>query len=243
MLVAMRRFRWSLVLFLPVFLAACQTSGEIDNPAQRRATWFSFLSGEDIAAECIASGREQLRLIYYADRDIQVRIYDIDLGLRPEPQLRSRVLTFVANDWFPLPILTDPTRPFRPFESIANLSIESAEAIVTELRDAGWATQPPPIGRRIASHSYAWLIAGCIDGQFHYQVFEYPDEEFLNFRFPAVLFDLDTTEIDVAQHPNDGIRRRYSQGFGSTPDEPNDEMLRGRRHNLVVNARGVEFSY
>ncbi len=234
--------RLLLAFLVPMILGACQTDGEIDNPAQRRATWFSFLSGEDIASDCVASGRDRLRLIYYADRDVQVRIYDIDLDVTPEPQVRSRVLTFTANDWFPWPILTDPTRPFRPFESVARISPDAAQDIVQELLDAGWWTDPPPIGRKIASHSYAWLIAGCHEGRFAYQVFEYPDDAFLDFRFPATLFANDTTDIDVTPYPDDGVRRTYSRTFGSVPDTPHDDLYRDRRHNLIVTPNGVDYT-
>lgn len=228
---------------LPAFLAGvallagCASSGEIDNPLQRRATWFSFISGEDIASECVASGREHYRLTYIADRDVQVRIYDIDAETTPTPQLRSRIMTVAASDWFPMPILTDPSRPFRPYDSIAPLSTETTQAIVDDLIQAGWSTSPAPVGRKIASHSFTWLAAGCRNGVFSFQVWEYPDETFLGLAFPSILFQADTSGIAVNTHPSDGERRTYNAFIGRTADNmPGD----GRHlYNMEIGPDGV----
>lgn len=218
-------------------LAGCASSGEIDNPLQRRATWFSFISGEDIASECVASGRERYRLTYIADRDIQVRIYDIDAETSPAVQLRSRIMTVAASDWFPLPILTDPSRPFRPYDSVTNLSDADFETIEADLLQAGWSTQPPPVGRKIASHSFSWLVAGCRNGEFSFQVWEYPDPAFQDLKFPDLLFAADTSGIRLAPLPTDGERRTYDAFTGRTADNmPGD----GRHlYNMEVGQAGV----
>ncbi|MBO6837270.1 MAG: hypothetical protein JJ878_20885 [Alphaproteobacteria bacterium] len=235
----MRRQALSLALatVLTGLIAGCTSNGEIDNPVQRRATWFSFLSGDDIAAECEASGRERYRLTYIADREIQVRIYDIDADMPPKPQLRTRVMQVAASEWFPLPVLEDPSRPFRPYDTVTTLSEEDMTAIRDDLLNAGWSTQPPPIGRKIASHSYAWLVAGCRDGAFSFQVWEYPDAEFDALAFPAVLFAAENSGIDVVPPPTDGERRTFDRFMGRTGDNmPSD----GRElYNMQVVPRGV----
>ncbi|MDW3207071.1 MAG: hypothetical protein R8L07_16150 [Alphaproteobacteria bacterium] len=218
-------------------LAACTTDGEIDNPAQRRATWFSFISGDDIAAECEASGRERYRLTYLADREIQVRIYDIDADVAPAPQLRTRVLQVAASEWFPLPLFEDPSRPFRPYDSVTTLPEADLDAIREDLLAAGWSTEPPPVGRKIASHSFAWLVAGCRDSAFSFQVWEYPDAEFAGLNFPDVLFAVDNSAIDVVPPPTDGERRTFNRFMGRTgSNTPTD----GRElYNMQVGPRGV----
>lgn len=235
----MRRHALPIVLATLVtgLLAGCTTDGEIDNPAQRRATWFSFLSGDDIAAECEASGRERYRLTYIADREIQVRVYDIDADVTPTPQLRTRVLQVAASEWFPVPLFEDPSRPFRPYDFVTSLSDDDLNAVREDLLKAGWSTEPPPIGRKIASHSYAWLVAGCRDGAFSFQVWEYPDAEFANLTFPDVLFAVDNSAIDVVPPPTDGERRTFNRFMGRTGDNmPSD----GRElYNMQVGPRGV----
>jgi hypothetical protein len=221
-------------------LAGCATSGEIDNPAERRFTWFSFISGEDIARDCAATGRERYRLTQIADREIQVRVYDIDAGLAPDTQLRSRVLAGAANDWFPWPILTDPSRPFRPHEAVAPLPPEKLTAVRDALVAAGWSTRPPPVGRLIASHSYSWLAAGCRDGQFHFQVWEYPDADYLSLGFPAILTETDGNPIRPRPEPTDGERRTFNAFMGRTGGNmPTD----GRElYNMKIGPNGVTIS-
>lgn len=220
-----------------VILAGCTASGEIDNPAQRRATWFSFISGEDIAAACEAHGRERYRLTYYADRRVQVRVYDIEPTATPAAQLRVRVLQTAANTWFPWPIFEDPSRPFRPYDSVSPLSAAQLEAIRTDLQENGFATRPPPIDRKLASRSYFWLAAGCRDGRFSFQAWEYPDPEFLGLAFPETLFQADASGIPVEPPPEDGQRRVYDANLGSPRgDGPGD---RGLLYNLRVDPRGI----
>lgn len=230
-------FRICIFAVLAASVTGCASDGEIDNPVQRRATWFSFISGQDIAAECEATGREQYRLTYIADRDIQVRIYDIDAEVTPDPQLRSRVLTVAASDWFPLPLFEDPTRPFRPRDRVANLSETELDAFRTRLVADGWSSEPPPIGREIASNSFTWLAAGCRNGTFSFQVWDYPDPEFLNLTFPEVLFISDPSDVPVAPYPDDGERRVYDAFTGRTGgNTPSD----GRNlYNMVVGPRGM----
>lgn len=227
----------ALALLALGLLAGCTTSGEIANPAERRATWISFISGEDIAAACDAGGRERYRLTYYADRDIQVRIYDIDPNAGPAPQLRARILQVAASTWFPWPVFADPSRPFRPYDAVSTLTPDQMSAIRDDLAENGLGTQPPPIDRKLASHSYFWLAAGCRNGEFSFQVWEYPDESFRSLRFPEILFDADATGIEVVPPPEDGERRTYNAFMGRTGDnQPGDGRT---RYNLRVDPRGV----
>jgi hypothetical protein len=218
-------------------LAGCTTGGEIDNPVQRRATWISFISGEDIAASCAANGREHYRLTYYADRDIQVRVYDVEQTGDPAAQLRARVLQVAANAWFPWPLFEDPSRPFRPYDRVSDLSDVQLAAIRTNLAESGLGTRPPPVDRKLASHSYFWLAAGCRDGEFAFQAWEYPDPDFAALDFPEILFEADATAIPVEPTPADGKRRTYNAFTGRTAgNQPADGRT---RYNLRVDPRGV----
>lgn len=218
-------------------LVGCTTGGEIDNPVQRRATWISFISGEDIAAACAANGRERYRLTYYADRDIQVRVYDVEPNADPAAQLRARVLQVAANAWFPWPLFEDPSRPFRPYDKVSSLSDAQMAAIRSDLAENGLGTQPPPVDRKLASHSYFWLAAGCQDGTFAFQVWEYPDPDFKALDFPEIVFEADSTGIAVEPPPADGKRRTYNAFTGRTGDnQPADGRT---RYNLRVDPRGV----
>ena len=60
-----------------VFLAACQSTGDISDPFSRRSAWGSFISGGDIRAACQPGSPATYRLVYNANREDQVRIYDL----------------------------------------------------------------------------------------------------------------------------------------------------------------------
>jgi hypothetical protein len=228
-------------LSLIILLAGCASNGEIDNPLTRRSTWFSFISGEDIATSCRADGGERYRLTYIADRNIQVRIYDINADVTPVPQLRSRIMTVAASDWFPWEVLSDPSRPFRPFDKVETLSPAKLDAIRQDLLASGWSTQPAPVGKKIASTSYAWLVAGCRNGQFSFQAYEYPDPAFQALTFPEILFQVDNNDIAVRQPPTDGVRRTLTPNQAIGGRAAADEG--GFIYNMQVSADGVSVSH
>jgi hypothetical protein len=229
------------LLSLIIILAGCASSGEIDNPLNRRATWFSFISGEDIATACRVDGRERYRLTYIADRNVQVRIYDIDADVTPVAQLRSRIMTVAASDWFPWEFLSDPSRPFRPFDKVETLPADKLEAIRQDLLASGWSTQPAPVGKKIASTSYAWLVAGCRNGEFSFQAYEYPDADFQALTFPEILYEVDQNSIDVRQPPTDGERRTLTPNQAIGGRSAADEG--GNIYYMRVNANGVSVSH
>jgi len=221
---------------IALLATACTSTGEIDNPMERRFTWFSFISGEDIQASCTETGQEGYRLIYQADRAIQVRIYDIDPTVTPVPQQRSRIMTVAANDWFPWPILTDPTRPFRPYDSVSPLTPAQVDAVREDLLKSGWSTRPAPVGKRIASTSYTWLVSGCRNGIFSFQAYEYPDPAFQNLKFPDILFGADASGYKVVPAPTDGKRRELSilETTGRKGQEEAQNL-----YNMLVTETGV----
>ncbi|NMM44363.1 hypothetical protein HH303_07725 [Rhodospirillaceae bacterium KN72] len=232
------------ILILPTLLAGCasitQSNGEIDNPVQRRAVWFSFISGEDIQRSCASDGRERYRLVYIADRTVQVRIYDIDPLTTPSPQQRSRVMTVAASDWFPWAITEDVTRPFRPHTGITNLSDADMDALRTAFAQDGLGTRAPPIGRKIADTSYSWMGSACIGGTFHFQAWEYPDADYTGLRFPEMLFAKDPTGIRIEPSPTDGKRRVYDRF--KPPVWDNDPWRHASHYNMEVHETGVTIS-
>ncbi|WP_337996950.1 hypothetical protein [Oleispirillum naphthae] len=61
-------------------LSGCAATGDVADPAVRRLTWFSFISGDDLHAAC-APGTTSLRLAHNAVWDEDVRV--IEAGLLP----------------------------------------------------------------------------------------------------------------------------------------------------------------
>lgn len=221
-------------------ITACTSTGEIADPFERRATWFSFISGEDIARTCQDDGFDQYRFVYVADRSIQVRIYDLRLYTDRQPELRSRVVPALFSDWLKVQNNGWADSTTSPTDAIEVIPLEAALPILTELNKAGWSTLPPPVGQKIASHSYFWLASGCEGGQFYFQAWDYPDKSFLDLAFPELLFALDTTELRPKTHPTDGVRRIHNglsprKGFSRKEDER-------ELYNMTVTETGIIIS-
>src|SRR3546814_17861315 len=60
-----------------LLLAACLYRGNIDDPMTIKATWLSYLNGDDMRAACVEGAPLQYRLIYNADYDEQLRSYEV----------------------------------------------------------------------------------------------------------------------------------------------------------------------
>src|SRR3546814_13261450 len=69
--------RAAAVLLPCLLLAACLYRGNIDDPMTIKATWLSYLNGDDMRAACVEGAPLQYRLIYNADYDEQLRSYAV----------------------------------------------------------------------------------------------------------------------------------------------------------------------
>ena len=74
---ALRPVAMTLIVFAGALSAACTYRGDIDDPTTIKATWFSYLNGDDIRARCSESSGLRYRLIYNADYDEQLRSYEV----------------------------------------------------------------------------------------------------------------------------------------------------------------------
>ena len=65
-----------LILGLAV-LAGCAYRGGIDQPVTLKATWFSYLNGDDIRSACVPGAPPKYRLVYNGNYDEQLRAYEL----------------------------------------------------------------------------------------------------------------------------------------------------------------------
>jgi hypothetical protein len=155
-------------------LAACayQPSGNqgaglgIDNPVERKFTWFSYLDAADIRNSCAAGGPDQLRLVYNAQFYDHVRAYDLLGG--PNPLMTARARGTSGNllnlGFDSLEGLFGPWN-FRKSQ-VALTPAEWGE-LNDLLRKSGYATTDQS-GMRLHSQDFYWLVAGCEAGRFHF---------------------------------------------------------------------------
>ena len=77
----MRNYAWLRRLWrvtcITILLAGCTYRGDIDNPAVRKVSWFSYLDGTDIRTACVEGAPDSYRLVYNGRYEEQVRSYEI----------------------------------------------------------------------------------------------------------------------------------------------------------------------
>jgi len=192
----MSPYRILLLLALAIGLAGCTYSGGVDNPLIRKATWFSYVGGDDIKAKCGPGAPPQYRLIYNADWDEQVRAYDLKGSATGDgsAMLFTQVFGGYGSNLLSFS-LGDPLAPARGTSGQARLSAPQFADLVTAINDSGFLTDRAPYGTRLKSWDFYWVVAACVDGQFRYNAWVAPSDRFSKIRFAALLFAMDGTNV------------------------------------------------
>ena len=158
-------------VFAALTLSACaynssarvgQGSG-IDNPAERKFTWLSYLDAADIRNSCAAGGPDQYRIVYNGQYYDHVRTYEVTGG-----QMMARARGTSGD-------LTE--MGFNSFDELLGpWNFQRSQAVLTpaewtKLRDllhqSGFA-QGNQDGLRLHSQDFYWLAAGCESGKFSF---------------------------------------------------------------------------
>ncbi len=180
-----------------LLLAACQSSGPVDNPVGQRLTWFSYLDGRDIRAACAPGSLSRLRFVYNGTWTSQVRTYDV-VQTATGAEVEARVLGDgnVANvqlQGFNL------LSPWESRKSVSQLDRAGFADLVGAAIASGLRNRPPQ-GDWLRSDAYYWIAAGCIDGLYHWNAWasNWPRDG-ANFiarvRFVDYLLKADTTGV------------------------------------------------
>ncbi len=180
-------------------LAACSYRGDIDNPATLKATWFSYLNGDDLRAACTQGAPLSYRLIYNADYDEQLRSYEVTGDGAAQggggAQLTVRVLGksgLVVNEV----TFDDPLGFARWTKSEVSLDAAQLGALDAALQASG-AFAPAPEGLQLFSKETYWISNLCRDGVFYFNAWRYPSQRYEAITFDERLFALDATGIAV----------------------------------------------
>lgn len=160
------------LLLAGALLAGCayQPSGQlgqgssIDNPVERKFTWFSYLDGADIRNSCAAGGPDQYRIVYNGQYYKHVRTYEATTAGKPHLTARARgqsgnLLEMGFNSFDEL------LGPWNFHRSDSDLSAADWSKLREMLHQAGFAGGPQA-GLRLHSQDFYWLIAGCEGGKF-----------------------------------------------------------------------------
>lgn len=202
------------LIALSLLAAACAYRGPAGNLVTQQATWISYLNGDDIRAQCAAGAPDRYRFVYNANRNRHTRAYDVwDVreGAVVE-QMVDRGVVFDAGQPVAFGQIGVPDR--------ARITIGPDEFAELESRmQSSGVFAPPPVGLRLASRGFYWIVSGCRDGQFFLTGFRHPSEEFERIQFATFLEDRDRTGIRYPILPPTARARslqRCPRGNGST---------------------------
>lgn len=207
--------RWIVLGAAVAVLSACTYRGGIDQPITLKATWFSYLNGDDIRAACGAGGT-WYRLVYNGDYDAQLRSYEVVKEADGGALLTARAQTGGGIDLTRLSF-TDPQAPGRWTADRVRLDPAGLSALEGALAVSG-AFGPAPKGLRLASEEFYWVFTGCRDGAFHFNAWRYPSARYARLVFPETLLRYDRTGVPVNPPREVSPMERGSRQAGPAED-------------------------
>src|SRR3546814_4412138 len=165
-----------------------------------KATWLSYLNGDDMRAACVEGAPLQYRLIYNADYDEQLRSYEVtgtpgSDGDAGGGRLVVRVLGssgIAVNEM----TFSDPLAFARWKRSEAPLGASVVERLNAALEASG-AFQPAPKGLQMFSKETYWISNLCRDGVFYFNAWRFPSDRFEAISFATLRFALDEPGVPV----------------------------------------------
>ena len=191
----MRLAQFVPLVFSPLLLAVgCAYQGNIDKPYTQKATWFSYVGGDDIRERCVP-GVTEYRLVYNAVYDEQIRSYEIKGQPGGSAEMVSRVQEGHGLRGSKIS-LSDPLAQFGWEKSIKRLSAAEVSELEGLLKVSG-AGEPHTKGNRLRSDDFYWVSALCYDGAFVYNGWKKTSEGFEHLAFMPFLLKHDETGIDV----------------------------------------------
>ncbi len=176
-------------------MAGCAYQGAIDQPVTLKATWFSYLNGDDIRAACAPGAPTWYRLVYNGNYEEQLRAYEVVGDGSGGAHAKARVQTGAGLN-LGLLSLGDPQAAARWTTSQDRLSPADLAALESALEASG-AFSAAPRGLRLASEQFYWVASLCRNGRFRFNAWLYPSARFAGLRFPETLLRHDGTGISV----------------------------------------------
>ncbi|MGF1592688.1 MAG: hypothetical protein ACFCUW_05375 [Kiloniellaceae bacterium] len=191
----LRRSLAALALAAVAALAACAYRGQIDDPLTLKATWLSYLNGDDLRAACVEGAPTQYRLIYNADYDEQLRSYEFAGDGRGGGLLIARVhgQSGIVVDRM---TFSDPMAFARWTRHDAALDAAQLAELDAALAASG-AFDPAPRGLQLFSKETYWISNLCRDGVYSFNAWRYPSDRFEAITFDDWLFARDETGVAV----------------------------------------------
>ena len=182
-------------------VAGCSYSGGVGNPLTRKATWFSYLNGDDVRDRCASySDRLEVRLIYNGNFTEQVRSYEINSDGTGGARVTARAMPEDAGNLLNFQV-SDPLATGRWAESTVSLSAGERGQLVAKLADSG-VFQRAPRGLDLKSWGSYWVSIACRDGEVFFNAWTAGSERWDRQELWQIVRPLDDTGVPVYQpHP------------------------------------------
>jgi len=181
-----------------LLLVGCTYHQETDNPILRKLTWFGYLDGDDIREACASGASDWYRLVYNGVYIEQVRSYEI----RQEGD--GDAYAMVSSVSLPADLShvelearrPDLLKPWRPVVVRIPFGHSQLDLLRAALEKDG-VFGPPPVGLRMSSIQFYWVLSACHDGKYRFNAFLWPSDRFKSLTFPGLLASWDKTGIPV----------------------------------------------
>jgi hypothetical protein len=182
-------------------VAGCSYSGGVGNPLTRKATWFSYLNGDDVRDRCANySDRLEVRLIYNGNFTEQVRSYEINSDGTGGARVTARAMPEDAGNLLNFQV-SDPLATGRWAESTVILNPAERGQLVAKLADSG-VFQRAPRGLDLKSWGSYWVSIACRDGEVFFNAWTAGRERWDRQQLWQIVRPLDDTGVPVYQpHP------------------------------------------
>lgn len=188
-------------------LGACAAvEGIVNNPIERKFSWFSFLEGGDFKQSCDARSAGHYRMVYNAVYEEQVRIYELDAA---SETLDVRVILPANLSNLDVRQASDLLNPWRGTVASTRLSSADVNGFINDLGSFGVFGEPN-VGAELSSKGFFWTIAACHEGQYHFTGFQWPDQSWDQATFADRLFALDETGIAVNAPRWTSVKRTFT---------------------------------
>jgi hypothetical protein len=222
------KFGW-VAAVAAVMLSACTVQGPPGDPLSRQALWFRYLDGEDIRHACTPGAPDRYRLVFNADWRQQVRSYDLTPDGSGGAMMDTRV--FGPGLLGARVNLGDLSGSVGGDKSLVRLGPDQVAALDRALVQAGLEKRPP-VGKRLWSDAYYWVVTACRGGKVWFNVFDEDQPGYAGLPFPAVLYAADRTGVPVAKP---GPYRERSFVGGDTIEE-------APRFDIQVREQGLGYA-
>jgi hypothetical protein len=163
-----------------LFLSGCATFGAIDDADAGKLTWFSYVNGEDLRAQCSREAPDRYRLIYNSKSSAQLRSYEVqgagDGRDGGGAVVEARIIPAEAL-WQRNP--EDALEAGEVASTRLYLSPDQFERLTLTLAESG-VFDGPSLSFRMQAGGVFWLASGCHDGTYFLTAFSNPSDRFEN---------------------------------------------------------------